>query len=301
MVKEIADAGHKVTLTSLTTGEEHSQEGGHYKGLAIDMDFEIPAVMAKVFELIYGERERLKINELIHGGNRPDGTHNLKRGEPYEYGQTTLDNHVGHMHVMVDAETPAAAPDQLVATPIEALIDPVPEVEQKLETQLEKVIPLRPAYEAAAAATEIDWRVLAALDYRESLNDPESSAWAGEPLGATNPDHGDIKPTDKTANLISASEHFKAMARAVYGLDITASSPLDDLALAALAYNRGNMYEKAGASVFESPYVLNGINEDHVEMKWPDSAAEPASTRGRRHLTLGFVPMLRTLQEKLPD
>src|SRR5579862_5982117 len=42
---------------------------------------------------------------------------------------------------------------------------------------------LRPTYVAVAQRQGVPWQALAALDYRESANDPDRSALAGEPLG----------------------------------------------------------------------------------------------------------------------
>jgi hypothetical protein len=133
---------------------------------------------------------------------------------------------------------------------------------------------LKADYEAAAEAAGIPWTLLAAIDYRENGNDPGRSALSGEPIGSSNPDSG-VVTSSKRDSLDRAAEHLKAMGSSVYGVALTPNSGGGDIKEAALAFNRGYIYQRAGASPDLSPYVLNQFDAAHNDMTWPDVPGEP--------------------------
>jgi hypothetical protein len=149
---------------------------------------------------------------------------------------------------------------------------------------------LKPMYEQVAAEKDVSWAVLAALDYRENNNNPNSSMLSGEPVGVPNPDN----PTTTSSKLDSAqqaADHFRAMASSVYGVTITAASGGEDVKLAFLAYNRGNIYRWAGVGPDASVYVMNNYGPGYVDMTWaaiapgtgdPNNPGEPL--RGRQEV-----------------
>src|SRR5690606_10392586 len=100
---------------------------------------------------------------------------------------------------------------------------------------------------------------------------------------AVNPDSGQVEPADQLSNRIEVARHLKAMAQSVYGIELTPESSDEDYARAALAYNRGFMYQRAGADYPQSPYVMNDLNAEHDDMAFPNGVAEPPSTRGREN------------------
>jgi hypothetical protein len=69
------------------------------------------------------------------------------------------------------------------------------------------------------------------------------------------------------------------MASSVYGVKLTATSPPQDLQAAFLAYNRGFIYKRAGASWDISPYVMNQLDAAHMDMPWPRVPGEPLAGR----------------------
>lgn len=151
---------------------------------------------------------------------------------------------------------------------------PVPSSTDLSQATIDGVNALKPDYEAAGAAAGVPWTLLAAVDYRESGNDPNRSALSGEPIGSANPDNGAVT-TSKRDSIDRAAEHLKAMASSVYGVALTASSGGDDVKKAALAYNRGYIYQRANASPDLSPYVLNQYDDAHRDMTWPSVDGEP--------------------------
>jgi len=144
---------------------------------------------------------------------------------------------------------------------------------------LEAVNALKPSYELAAEAKGVPWTLLAAVDYRESGNDPNRSALSGEPIGEPNPDNPSTTTSSKLDSLERAAEHLKAMASSVYGVELSASSPAEDVKAALLAYNRGSIYKQAGASWDLSPYVMNQFDAGHTDMVWPSIPGEPLAGR----------------------
>jgi hypothetical protein len=65
----------------------------------------------------------------------------------------------------------------------------------------ERINALKASYETVAKGAQLSWAALAALDYRESGNDPGRSALAGEALGSANPDHPEVTTSTKEDSL----------------------------------------------------------------------------------------------------
>ncbi|MFP5319467.1 MAG: CHAP domain-containing protein [Acidimicrobiia bacterium] len=156
---------------------------------------------------------------------------------------------------------------------------PVPTSADVAPGTLEAVNALKSSYEKAGATTGVPWTLLAAVDYRESNNDPDRSALSGEPIGEANPDNPSTVTSSKLDSLERAGNHLKAMASSVYGVELTPSSPTEDVKAALLAYNRGSIYKQAGASWDLSPYVMNQFDAAHTDMVWPAIAGEPLAGR----------------------
>ena len=156
---------------------------------------------------------------------------------------------------------------------------PVPASADLSPGAVEAINALKGSYEQAGSAEGVPWTLLAALDYRESGNDPNRSALSGEPIGEANPDNPSTTTTSKLDSLERAAEHLKAMASSVYGVELTVASPPEDVKAALLAYNRGSIYKQAGASWDVSPYVMNQFDAAHTDMVWPSIAGEPLAGR----------------------
>lgn len=125
-------------------------------------------------------------------------------------------------------------------------------------------------YAYAEQQTGIPWQALAALHFREGGLRPDASISNGEGLY----DHINVDgihvSADPNQDAVDAANHLKGMAKEVYGVELTASSPLEDWGKAFLAYNRGFMYKGANPERTwdESPYVSNGMDEQHMNMTW---------------------------------
>ncbi len=155
---------------------------------------------------------------------------------------------------------------------------------------------LKPLYEYAAEKTGIKWEYLAALHYRESGNRPGTSLLAGETLGSTNPDGTGSGTSSAKKNAVEAAQHFIGNAKMVYGVNVKNNPSTNDLKKAFLAYNRGFMYKNAHTSPDKSPYVMAGLDSTHpIDMVFPDSTAEPSSTRGKKNANLGAMAILAGL------
>ena len=139
---------------------------------------------------------------------------------------------------------------------------------------------LKATYETVASRAQLPWAALAAIDYRESGNDPHRSALAGEPLGSANPDHPDVVTATKEDSLQRAAESLKALAASVYGVALGPTSSGQDMQLAFLAYNRGAIYRQAGVGPEASPYVMNQADAAHTGH---DVARHPRRAAGRAH------------------
>lgn len=152
---------------------------------------------------------------------------------------------------------------------------PVPSNANLDPSTVDGINALKADYEAVATGTDLPWSALAAVDYRESNNDPDRSALAGEPLGQPNPDHPEITVQTKRESIERSADYLRSLGSGVYGVNLTAGSGQDDLALAFLAYNRGYIYAEGGGTPDQSPYVYNQWDEAHADMTWPDLSGEP--------------------------
>lgn len=159
-----------------------------------------------------------------------------------------------------------------------------------LNAQLPKVEDLKDTYVEIQKQTGVPWQIMAALHYREGMNNPGQSMMAGEPIGSVNPDQGEVVGTTLLSNGVQAAEHFKAMAKDVYGVEVRDGMSRHEIAEAFLAYNRGHKYERAGIEPERSPYVSNGL-PGHENMHFPYSG-EPASTRGELDRRPGAIALL---------
>ena len=137
----------------------------------------------------------------------------------------------------------------------------------------EKAEKNKAAYLAGEAKTGIPWTVLATVHYREASMDPGRSIANGEPItglryksmdgqtiGATLEDEAEL-----------AAGYFKEKAKLFYSIDLSSSSSIEDWGSAFLGYNRGFMYRNWNKTFQDSPYVMNGYDEAHLNMKWIDA------------------------------
>jgi len=126
---------------------------------------------------------------------------------------------------------------------------------------------LKSMYVSVGQEKGVPWQMLAAVDHRESGNNPNASALDGSPIGAPNPD-GQPTPHSKKESLEEASDVLKGNAQGVYNVTVSDHNSIDELKEIFLAYNRGNLYKNHNLSPDFSPYVMNGYDASHQNMSW---------------------------------
>jgi hypothetical protein len=138
-------------------------------------------------------------------------------------------------------------------------------------------------YLYAESKTGLMWQVLAALHYREAGMDPEKSLFGGEELGSGTNEDGQNIVDDPKEDAVNAGKHFIEMAKGVYGIDPSLSPETlttEEWGKSFLAYNSGYLYEKSGNTYDQSPYVMNGFDDDHQNMKWLGAPVDPDTSTG---------------------
>jgi len=146
------------------------------------------------------------------------------------------------------------------------------------QATMDKINQNKSTYEAAAKKAGIPWEMIAAVHYREGSCNPKKSPVNGEELGTPNSDYGTLKEAaEASANLL------KNRAKSVYNKNLNESPDDDTVGYAFLAYKRGYMYrdglDKNGkpcpnqaqvknTPYDKSPYVMNGFDDQHQNMKW---------------------------------
>ena len=136
-------------------------------------------------------------------------------------------------------------------------------------------------YTKAQEATGVPWQAIATLHYRENSSmSPEHSISNGSKLANPGETYVNVDgitvQSDATQDAIEAAEHFKSMAKSVYGVDVTqANLSVSDWGRAFLAYNRGSIYKGNNKDYTWSPYVMNGYNEAEFKykMKWNEDSS----------------------------
>lgn len=146
------------------------------------------------------------------------------------------------------------------------------------QATIDRINALKGIYEQVGAEKGVAWSALAALDYRESTNDPNRSALSGEPVGTANPD-GNGTTTSKLDSVQRSADAFKSMASGVYGVNVTATTGGPEIQNAFIAYNRGYIYKNANQPADSSPYVMNQYDAGHVDMTFPSIDGEPLAGR----------------------
>lgn len=149
-------------------------------------------------------------------------------------------------------------------------------------------------YVYAEQRTGIPWQMLAAIHYREAGMNPNMSIAAGEPLRNGKSMDGIQMSADPNEDARLGAEHLIYMAKSVYGIDLKNDRTIDGIANAFLAYNRGFMYKAAGESYTKSPYVMNGYDEQHLNMVWANADSyykgqKLNSVAGTRDANLGAL------------
>ena len=153
-------------------------------------------------------------------------------------------------------------------------------VKERAEQNIER-------YKYAEEQTGIPWQAVAALHYREAGMASDRSISNGQRLAATGTCYVNVDKiticSDPNQDAKEAAEHLISMAKWVYDVDLTASSTVEEWGQAFLAYNRGVIYKRNGVDWKESPYPMNGFDEEHalwMQRPWVENTA-PMYLTGR--------------------
>ena len=152
-------------------------------------------------------------------------------------------------------------------------------------------------YRDVAAGHRIAWQLLAACDWMQCRARPGYSPVHGEKLGATNPDGSAYRT--KSAALAQCAADLTCLARAVYGIDLTAAGALSVSKLADVfaAFRWGALLRTHSTSAMEFPYSVAGLTAQHLSMRWPAIAAMSAPDKpgSRFRMPFGAVPVVLRL------
>ena len=133
-------------------------------------------------------------------------------------------------------------------------------------------------YTYAEEQTGVPWAVIASLHYREGGMRGNASALNGQPILGfpyINIDGQTVGANPKD-DAVNAANALKRLAEGVYDVDVTQDNlSLEDWGWAFLSYNRGYLYKRVDASYTVSPYVMNGLDDQHMNMSW--SSADTVS------------------------
>ena len=130
---------------------------------------------------------------------------------------------------------------------------------------------MKDLYVYAQQQTGVPWLALAAIHYREGSMTPGTSIFNGQKLGNYKNVDGIMLSADAKTDAVSAANHLLKNAKSIYGADISSSVTAETLGQSFLSYNRGGMYKAWNKTWKDSPYVMNGFDESHMDMKWIDA------------------------------
>jgi hypothetical protein len=166
-----------------------------------------------------------------------------------------------------------------------------------LTTAKMTLVSQEPLYRDVASYCGISWKILAACDWMQCEAQPRRSPVNGEKLGTVNPD-GSVYRVRSEA-LTQCAEDLKGLARAVYGIDLTARVALSvrDLANVFAAFRWGGLLKLHHTSAMEFPYSVAGLTVRHTNMRWPNinEPNAPDKPGGRFRVPFGAVPVVLSL------
>ena len=130
-------------------------------------------------------------------------------------------------------------------------------VKEKAEANMER-------YKYAEEKEGVPWQAMAALHFKEGGMASNKSISNGDELY----DHINVDGihvvADANEDAANCAGHFKDMAKMVYGIEVSDSLSIDEWGQVFLAYNRGFIYKNAGVDWKESPYPMNGFDNEHA-------------------------------------
>ncbi len=152
-------------------------------------------------------------------------------------------------------------------------------------------------YRDVAGNCGISWKLLAACDWMQCEANPRYSPVQGEKLGTINPD-GTVFRT-KSEALTQCAHDLVAVADTVYHIDLTVPVELSVLELANVfaGFRWGGLLKLHNTSAMEFPYSVQGLTDQHTNMRWPRIAEPHAPDKpgGKFRRPFGAVPVVLSL------
>lgn len=250
------------------------------------------------FKTVYPQGDPVQYGPLSSPavGFNPDGIHPNSAG--YQTFADLVTSTLSRTATAADTSTPSAPATAPTASPTG--ISDVPQKGVDLfNSALPNIEQLKPLYEKSAQAAGIEWEIIAAIHYREGNNNPDQSVFSGEKIGSSNPDSGTTRGTTIEENIMLAGPAIKSYAKDFYNVDLKpANNTVEDLQKLFIAWNRGNLYKNNNQPIDTSPYVMNYYSNEYADMRFPDTKAEPASTRGKLDRRNGALTMYKLMKNK---
>lgn len=141
-----------------------------------------------------------------------------------------------------------------------------------------KINALKSIYVTEAQTAGIPWQMLAAIDFRESNNNPNTSMLGGEPLGTKAADSNNV-PQTKAESIQMGLKILKGNLAAGYKVELKLNPSADELKKIFVTYNRGVAYFRANTPADKSPYVMNQFDDAHMDMVFPSLPGETLAGR----------------------
>jgi hypothetical protein len=152
-------------------------------------------------------------------------------------------------------------------------------------------------YRDVAGTCGISWKLLAACDWMQCEANPRYSPVQGEKLGTVNPDGTRFRT--KSEALTQCARDLVAVADTVYHIDLTVPVELSVLELADVfaAFRWGGLLKLHNTSAMEFPYSVQGLTDQHKNMRWPRIAEPHAPDKpgARFRRPFGAVPVVLSL------
>jgi len=142
-------------------------------------------------------------------------------------------------------------------------------------------------YLYAESVTGLKWQVLAALHYRSAIMDPKKGIMDNATFATTTKVEGQAASKEAQDDALAAANELITLAQEVYSINVTASADtlkIEQWGNAFLAFYAGLLYQQAGKTYDQSPFVMNGFDDQHLGMSWLGISAglDPTHTAGKK-------------------
>lgn len=183
------------------------------------------------------------------------------------YGENNIDFYSpeGCDNVCSNVSSTALVGSGNIPTETAEYLESVVAINQKIEAN-------KARYLYAEEQTGIMWQSIAALHFREAGLDSSKSIVNGSNLGSgLDEATGVTISSDPNEDAKMAAENFEEIATGTYQVSpsgLTKSSPGSEWGKAFLAYHAGPTFREAAKDYTLSTYVVNGIDQNTLNMSW---------------------------------